>query len=423
MRKLSNKNYIRKRSTMHTLQHEQPQYPFEELTQEQMIAVETVTPEIVAEAGGAALDGDGVEVDDRQIYEEHVDEITNPIDLWAKYEGQGVITEEDTLAATSTAEVMLPHARVATRTTWERFIKILADGRLKSSHETGVSAATDHPEGDYGRYRREREQPLKMTDEDPEVIYGFLDYDTDDIAYRREWTYGGVKLVLRSPVTERSTFTRGDSLHFTGEPFMSVEDAVAVDQVEEIRRQKAGSRTPSAYNRATEAQVLGGVSIEDIERVVIDLDSRLNVESGSRQPHSLTGEETRQQLESLISTITEGLPETPVTLRIPDTGSVYSKVIIELAKKYPHVTFAIVKEGEQSFVHSRVNARLMQDSDPAVRKVGEDQQEKLERDHSIISGRLKSLRTKMTERSQEMGEDGLPENITFGVFESNSHAS
>lgn len=189
------------------------------------------------------------------------------------------------------AEVMQSHVRVVVRTPLSALEGIIREGRLQAASEThtsnGLTGGTGsqlHRFDEYIAMRQELEsRELQWNEGEPPIIYGFLGYDAalEDNNIQLP-VYGRVELQLGEDTTERSSFTIGDSLRegFSGRSLelLGRHDATVVQQALEHSRQQPDH----ALNQVPyiEAQVRGGVSLQDIESAVItikplDIDQQL----------------------------------------------------------------------------------------------------------------------------------------------------
>lgn len=156
---------------------------------------------------------------------------------------------------------------------------ILDDGRMKTQFETGTSEGSLHPEL---RAQYERATWGYPTDLDPKLrpVYGFLaPGGVDSIAYERAAVsqYGEINIVLKDSVRDRTSFTVGDSL--SGKKAV-VPTPVATPGWESFNvTPHTGWRAPGGMGRDyasagfqrenyVEAQIHGGVRVEDIAEVV-----------------------------------------------------------------------------------------------------------------------------------------------------------
>ncbi len=165
------------------------------------------------------------------------------------------------------AEMRLPAERVAVRVPTGALATIVEDGRLRSVLETGKSEGGG-PGKEYQqqRIRWEHNQLGQEPGEEP-IIYGFLeDSDTlsDAINLGR---YGDVEFVLKPEVAQRSTFTMGDSIvnGRKGASFRTFEDAVLLKQIRDTKDQFG----KSGFQSEIEAQIFGGVSLDNIESATV----------------------------------------------------------------------------------------------------------------------------------------------------------
>jgi hypothetical protein len=154
--------------------------------------------------------------------------------------------------------------------------QMLEDGRFKTQLETGTSGGTYQPEE-----RLAKEQMWFGTphDADPATrpIYGYL--ATSQSPKALVSTYGSIRVVLKDDVRSRTTAMVGDSMEHSLEGSPSLVDAPdwaaftpgsndnSHRPIGKLERNYGGT----AFNRDTyiEAQIHGGVSLDDIAEVVL----------------------------------------------------------------------------------------------------------------------------------------------------------
>ncbi len=208
------------------------------------------------------------------IFERHVQEITVPLTTERELEDKYKLTPQELEGAMYNADAMLPHARVAMRRSFRTFMRLVeGDGKFTTYRDTGTSGGQGNvgSNREYDNFRDKREAVFSVGENDPNVSYGFLDYDNEIENRARANAYGSVEFVFNKEVAKRSTFTDQDSLKFATSPMRSLEDAVVIDQIEETTRQKTGNRT-ATEGYFMEAQVMGGLDLADVEKVVVTMD-------------------------------------------------------------------------------------------------------------------------------------------------------
>lgn len=161
-------------------------------------------------------------------------------------------------------------------------LSVIKDGRFKSQFETDTSG---------GAYDPQRRKSLEFSqlgipfqiDDALRPIYGYLTVQTSgplestspDVVgswnadSRALYTYGDMRVVLKKEVKSRATFTMFDSLSAKsiGQPITEVHDAKSLFFAGLQQGTYKNGLLSSDY---TETQILGGVSMEDVEKIVID---------------------------------------------------------------------------------------------------------------------------------------------------------
>lgn len=243
------------------------------------------------------------------------------------------------------AEAMLPETRVVVRTPLSALDGIISKGRLQAAGETetsnGLTAGTDRNHeriDEYITLRRQFESDkLQWSDEDPPIIYGFLGYsDNPEDSNIQAPMYGRVELKLNADVSERSSYTVGDSLIkvFDNKPpqLLDHTDATLVQQAIEYSRQI----DKHALNQVpyVEAQVRGGVSIDDIESVAITI-----------EPNDLD-----EQMLNLLSELSVQAPGCKIVVNLDYSSP--QKLPIDTIRALPAVEFrpVIISSSEPSFI-------------------------------------------------------------------------
>lgn len=146
---------------------------------------------------------------------------------------------------------------------------ILSSGSMKSAFDNDLSS--HKKDYNYQRVRHRTETQLdiraKGTLKDPHPIYGALGYVNGKEEFRGAApAYGDCSIRLKNTVKERSTYTYGDSFEGDVEPrqFIGKDVAYAKAKLELDGLNSNGTRTPYV-----EAQIIGGVRVEDIEEIHI----------------------------------------------------------------------------------------------------------------------------------------------------------
>jgi len=135
---------------------------------------------------------------------------------------------------------------------------ILDSGRVKSQFETGHGTWFD-PEG--RAFSEAVTSGVSINTPDAQrPIYGTIAVNGVDSYSAETRAYGGVRLVFKDSVKDRTTVTSGDSFErrHVGSPARNP-DPVLFPK----------SDSESGYQFYVEAQILGGVPIEDIEEIVL----------------------------------------------------------------------------------------------------------------------------------------------------------
>jgi len=162
---------------------------------------------------------------------------------------------------------------------------ILEDGRLKTQMETNTSQGSFNPD-------LRKVQELAMFSIHPNAkqrpIYGTINRGMDEDVANSTSQYGGAKIVLKDSVNARTTWTQADSLSQQTNASTLRPDEVSWDG---LYGQSLHPRTKQAYFMSAEmaimmmeygrepdyeswpfieAQVHGGVSVDDISHIIID---------------------------------------------------------------------------------------------------------------------------------------------------------
>lgn len=151
--------------------------------------------------------------------------------------------------------------------------------RLLTTHEIATGAGG----GDSRRASEAMAGWIGATDViNPRPVYGTLVTEEEKLVGAS--SYGGIVLVMKPDVAARTTFTYGDSLNEHSYPSpeeqLVFEDAKRVKDAE-ITAKKAGVATGGINNpsrtldykdtRYVEAQILGGVEVDDVHEIIMDL--------------------------------------------------------------------------------------------------------------------------------------------------------
>lgn len=158
---------------------------------------------------------------------------------------------------------------IASRVPAEVLPAIFADGRFKTQYETGSSRGSFNPrmrmDAETDTFDLTRETPI-----DQFPIYGFVHtegYKNDPIRY------GDVRIEFKNSVKSRTTVTVGDSLGgmvgaeiAPSPPSRAHKDRGCWDGGPNLLHLAAGNPERISY---FEAQIHGGVTLDDIKRVVL----------------------------------------------------------------------------------------------------------------------------------------------------------
>ena len=158
---------------------------------------------------------------------------------------------------------------VSIRSSMDRALTIVADGRFKTQFETGTSSGLFEPD------RREiaEENGLGVSAKIPltdRPMYGYFGAGEPDVK-----SYGNIEFVLKDSVRARTTYTIGDSLEgFTGQYKVggshSADTAAWGGNLDAYAKYGVGRTVRSIkWPDYIEAQIHGGVSLKDVAKVVI----------------------------------------------------------------------------------------------------------------------------------------------------------
>lgn len=194
-------------------------------------------------------------------------------------EGRGQTVEEFIEEVESTLRQEIPNGELRVRS-WAPN-SIVADGRFKSQFEVGTSGGMFNPGG---RAEFERLFFGYADDLDPteRPIYGYWSHreslDTNEMAQ----SYGDSIFVLKDRVKTRATVTGGDSLNawhnladedradFIPRPFLDPDHRIY--STSDLRRDAwEGVTKPHRSHGYTEIQVHGGLSLDDVDRVIFQV--------------------------------------------------------------------------------------------------------------------------------------------------------
>lgn len=143
---------------------------------------------------------------------------------------------------------------------------IIDSGRVKSQFETGHGTWFD-PSGRAYSEAMTSGVPYSTPDEQ-RPVYGTIAVDGVDSYSPYTAAYGGVRIILKDSVKDRSTVTAGDSFdrRHIGSPARNPDPDLFPK-----------SNLDDGYQYYVEAQIMGGVSVDDIEEISItNLDAHLS---------------------------------------------------------------------------------------------------------------------------------------------------
>lgn len=189
-------------------------------------------------------------------------------------EGQFFADPEVQEASRKALKDIVDRQRVAIRMTPEAVEMLLTDGKYKTQHETGTSGgmvAGDH---------RKDQEALMFDDASGAPIYGYMSggIGDDEDSTTRLNRYGKVRIVLKdSAVRDRTSVTVADSLVAQTQPSPLNDPSFTSLPLDEMRLSDTAKKNPekgvSAFLKGwqkkvyIEAQIHGGVSLSDIERI------------------------------------------------------------------------------------------------------------------------------------------------------------
>lgn len=246
----------------------------------------------------------------------------------------GNISSETAEAALANADVMRSTARVEVRMPTDAFLTMIsADGKYKTVHD-GQESQGGRGSRDKNRYLNNRtatEERLGLDGRN--VVYGYLGNITEIDTRTQALGYGRVALILRPEVAERSTFTTGDSMLdlWRDRRPMNFDTAIVAKELNDIAKYTANDNR----EHYIEAQIFGGVTMEDVETV--SFTSKTN---------------DTEFLRTFIMQFQEHATGIGLVVRAPDTGVRLSN--IELAHEFPDVQFVLcvsLRDGVGNFLH------------------------------------------------------------------------
>ncbi|MEK7125582.1 MAG: hypothetical protein AAB880_01575 [Patescibacteria group bacterium] len=161
----------------------------------------------------------------------------------------------------------------------KNILKALKGGRIKSSFDTAplIDKMTTKIFGktasDRTSYQRKFEEWLGISPEhtrnDPPLVYGAVASNPNDYESGPAQAYGKSFLVLKDSAKKRATFTYGDSMSAKPGQVVTEENVGRLKSLAD-RADRSSTEQHILY---IEAQIAGGVSLEDIEKIRINVDS------------------------------------------------------------------------------------------------------------------------------------------------------
>lgn len=333
------------------------------------------------------------------------------------------LNEEQAEAARTNAEAMKPSARVAVRLPRFAFDEMVKDGRYRTAVETGYSHGANHGQDEHWmkRYitaRCQAESVLGIAPEEgePPIVYGYLDQEGGDHA-ERAGLYGNLALILKPEVAKRSTFTIGDSMKGNMEPVgYSLDEAVVAEEAESIK-----SFSQGVGQEYIEAQVLGGVSMDDVEGVVLTVDP---IGKPTGKSGKIEKWQSAEEVAEFLELLSGASPDIEITIRVRCFKGFEAK-FLDLADKYPQVSFVGVvdvddidrsttafKPSTTPGLRRRLEAGGV--SEEAIDRQIEDSEEKWQ----IAQERRAELEEKLPIMWQQRGGQEVPPNLSFIVTKS-----
>lgn len=244
---------------------------------------------------------------------------TDPTQFAQDLVSAGRVSPETVEAALVNADAMKPTARVEVRMPTDAFLTMIStDGTYRTVHD-GQESQGGRQSLDKNRYTNNREATEERLGLDGHnVVYGYLGNTTETDTRTQALGYGRVALILKPDTAERSSFTLGDSmLDLWGDRRpMNFDTAVVAKELNDISKYTADDKK----EHYVEAQIFGGVSVEDIDTV------------------SFTSKTSdTESLRTFIEEFQEHTTDVGLIVRVPDQGLRLGN--IELAHEFPDVQF------------------------------------------------------------------------------------
>jgi hypothetical protein len=255
---------------------------------EQQVTTKMKNKGLSARAGKRAAEGALLAAKtyaDLKNFSEVIDKIAKPLlqefpnDLWlGKYLKRALVTRD-------VAKEKIKKAVPVIAADFDSAVNIIYSKRFKTQWETGSSNGLYSPstreKREFGLLGIEPNTPRKQR-----PIYGFLatddtettpmtkPYNTDLFAFNNKGVgqYGDVRFVLKPSTRGRTTFTMQDSLDVKSLP-QPLSDNPTDEQLDMAGFWKNVTDSHDGFFREhyIEAQVTGGVSMDDVDRIVVSI--------------------------------------------------------------------------------------------------------------------------------------------------------
>lgn len=258
---------------------------------------------------------------------------------WTEYGG---MDQESAETVPSTAEVMSEHHRVAVRMTSSVAMKVLS-----GQPYTGAHAPTETSNQDLNgalkllstrsqrlpdarsylghKARKEKEAGIAPAIGEPTLVYGYLEDETTKHHKNIAGRYGEVSMILKPDVIKRSTFSNGDSLLSGSMGSVDSTRASLFREAQSVSSYTAASPgIVASHSRYVEAQIQGGVSLEDVESITLWVPKRRGVADA----------------QALVAKVDEQAPGLPVTIVYPSAQHLEDSVL-DLAISHESVTVVL----------------------------------------------------------------------------------
>lgn len=387
--------------------------------------------------GSLMLFGEPSKANAFEQFETRVSEITSSRSLQTPIEvsDEFGLTEEQAETAINNAEAMRHTARVALRMPVYAFDEMLeSDGVYKTVFETGYTRGhggeSKQGDGTFYRVRKNINDSLGISPKEgePSIVHGYLD-NLETLEYESDArSYGDITLVLKPEVIKRSTFTVGDSLKVYPPPPLGIEDACVAKEATRINWYTYTQPPNKLRAPYIETQTLGGVSFDDVEAVTITFSNGSEQTDRSGQIENLPAlDKSSDKLIKTLDAVDKLKPDMPIQIQLPafHQGTFPSGAVIELAQRYPNVTFIGVIDPSRGNVYET--------HDPYTASFRADQLREVEADdmaedivamshqsHEQAKQRKVELETRISEILDEKGLSGkIAHQIRFAIVGGN----